>query len=566
LNAQFPETPAQLILWSWPEIDPQYRRLAERPIAADTLAAWLADWSRLSELVDELYNRLLIATNINVTDRAAEERFNAFLAEIYPRWKDAENTLKQKLLTSGLSLPGFEIPLRNMRAEADLFRTENLTLLAEEQMLGSEYNKIVEAQSVTWQGEQITVSQLQPCLSDPDRAVREAAWRLSSERWLADREAINSLWQKFLSLRLRIAANAGRPDYRAYAWQQYQRFDYTPADARRFHAAIEQVAVPAAARIYEKRRARMGVQTLRPWDVQVDPAGRPALRPFQRGSTLSRRAAAIFTRVDPIFGERIQRMIRDGLLDLDNRANKAPGGYCTTLASVRVPFIFMNAVGQQDDVQTMLHEGGHAMHAFESAVLPYFQQQAVPSEFAEVASMGMELLAAPYLSKKSGGFYTQADTARARAEHLEEIILFWPYMAVVDAFQHWVYEHPSEAADPARCDAAWADLWRRFMLGVDWSGLEAGMSTGWHRKLHIHTYPFYYIEYGLAQLGAAQVWAGSLQDYPGAVAAYRRALALGGTATLPALYEAAGAKLAFDAETLSRSIGLIERILAQLEG
>jgi oligoendopeptidase F len=563
---QYPTTPVQLILWTWPDIEPHYLRLTGGSLDAASLPAWLAEWSRLSELVDEQYNRLLIATNVNTADARGEERFNAFLAEIYPRWKDAENTLKHKLLESGLSLPGFEIPLRNMRAEAELFRAENLPLQAEEQTLGNAYNKIVGAQSVTWQGEQVTVNQLQPCLSDPDRAVREAAWRLSSVRWLEDREAINALWQKLLDLRLHITRNAGFADYRAYVWRQMQRFDYTPADAQRFHAAIEQAVVPVATRIYQKRRERLGVATLRPWDTQVDAFGRPALRPYRRVSTLQRRVAGIFARIDPILGERIQRMIREGLLDLDNRPNKAPGGFCTTLSAARVPFIFMNAVGLQDDVQTLLHEGGHAMHAFESAALPYFQQQAVPSEFAEVASMGMELLAGPYLAKKQGGFYTGVEAARARAEHLEEIILFWPYMAVVDAFQHWVYEHPREAADPSRCDAAWTALWARFMPGVDWSGFEAELATGWHRKLHIHVAPFYYIEYGLAQLGAAQVWANSLQDYPGAIAAYRHALALGGSATLPDLYTAAGAKLAFDAETLSRSVALIETTLAQLEG
>jgi oligoendopeptidase F len=205
------------------------------------------------------------------------------------------------------------------------------------------------------------------------------------------------------------------------------------------------------------------------------------------------------------------------------------------------------------------------MHTFESARLPYFQQMGVPSEFAEVASMGMELIAGPYLARSEGGFYSKTETGRARAEHLEGIITFWPYMAVVDAFQHWVYENPADAADPACCDSAWSGLWRRFMPGVDWNGLEDEMATGWHRKLHIHVAPFYYIEYGLAQLGAAQVWAGSLRDAPSAVAAYRRALALGGTAPLPALYEAAGARLAFDAETLAQSIGLLERTLDELE-
>jgi oligoendopeptidase F len=562
---EIPETTAELLTWSWPQIEPHYRRLAERSLTVESLPEWLADWSRVAERVDELYNRLLIATTSNTADKKIEARYNAFFTEIYPRWQEAENTLKHKLLDSGLTLAGFELPLKKMRAEADLYRAENLQLQADEQILANEYNKIVGAQTVTWQGAEITPGQLRPALSSPDRAVREAAWRLTSERFLADRAAIDALWQRLLAQRLQIARNAGYPDYRAYRWKQLQRFDYTPDDARRFHDSIEQVVVPVASRIYQRRRERLGVDTLRPWDLDVDPFGRPPLVPFQRVSTLKRHIAGIFRRVDPVFGERFEGMIQDGLLDLENRPNKAPGAYCTTLAYVRRPFIFANAVGLHDDVQTLLHEGGHAMHAIESAALPYFPQLAVPNEFAEVASMGMELLGGPYLARKVGGFYREADTARARAEHLEGMILFWPYMAVVDSFQHWVYTHPEQADDPSRCDKAWTDLWLRFMPGVDWSGFEDARATGWHRKLHIHTDPFYYIEYGLAQQGAAQVWANSLQDYPAAVAAYRKALALGGTASLPDLYTTAGAKLAFDAETLARSVLLIENTLLKLE-
>ena len=243
-------------------------------------------------------------------------------------------------------------------------------------------------------------------------------------------------------------------------------------------------------------------------------------------------------------------MRREKLLDLVNRKRKAPGGYCTDFSAVKRPFICMNAVGVHDDVQTLLHEGGHSFHVFETASLPYHQQTQVPMEFAEVASMGMELLAAPYLAADQGGFYSPADAARARIEHLEGTLLFWPYMAVVDAFQHWVYENPDAATDPVNCDRTWGEQWDRFMRGVDWGGLEEEKVTGWHRKLHIFQVPFYYVEYGLAQLGAMQVWRNALRDQAKAVANYRQALALGGTVTLPELFATAGAKFAFDAQTL----------------
>jgi oligoendopeptidase F len=297
----------------------------------------------------------------------------------------------------------------------------------------------------------------------------------------------------------------------------------------------------------------------------VDPLGRPPLRPFKDVAELEARCAAIFNKVDPQLGKYFDLMRRQKLLDLDNRKGKAPGGYCTAFEVVHLPFIFMNAVGIHDDVQTLLHEGGHSFHVFETAALPYTQQLSVGMEFAEVASMGMELLSAPYLTTGQGGFYTEQEAARARIEHLEGNILFWPYMAVVDAFQHWVYENPQAAADPANCDAQWDAQWLRFMPGVDWTGLEQERMTGWQRKLHIFQVPFYYIEYGLASLGASQVWRNAIRDQAGAVAAYRKALALGGTVPLPVLYETAGARFAMDAGVLREAVQLAEVTIAELE-
>ncbi len=308
-----------------------------------------------------------------------------------------------------------------------------------------------------------------------------------------------------------------------------------------------------------------GWRALRPWDLEVDPFGRPALHPFDSVTELEARTSAMFHAVDPQLGEYFEIMRREHLLDLDNRKGKAPGAYCTDFPIAERPFILAASVGVHDDVQTLLHEGGHAFHVFESAGLPYCWHTQIPWEFMEVASMGMELLAAPYLTLDHGGFYTPAQAARARVEHLERSLLFWPYMAVVDAFQHWVYENPSAASQPESCDLAWADLWARFMPGVDWGGLEEEMRTGWQRKIHIHTDPFYYVDYGLALLGATQVWRNALSDQAGAVAAYRRALALGDTVTLPELFSVAGARFAFDADVLGEAVALILHTVEELE-
>ena len=448
----------------------------------------------------------------------------------------------------------------------------NLPLLAEHQKLAIQYDKILGAQTVQWEGQEVTLTRLAMNFQQPDRERREKAWKLKAGRQLADVEAINDLWGKAMDVRARIARNAGKPSYREYAWQQKLRFDYTPADCKSFAQAIEQVVVPAATRIYEKRRRALGLDRLRPWDLvdgwfirPVPAADAPALKPFDSIDELKRGVSSIFHNVDPVLGGYFDSLLAEGLTDLANRKNKAPGAYCTSYTSIRKPFVFVNAVGTNDDVMTTLHESGHAFHVFETAAIPYFQQLAVPMEFAEVASMGMELLASPYLTRQYGGFYSESEAAHARIEHIESQVLFWPFMAVMDLFQHWAYENPTQGTNPSACDAKWAELWDRFLPGVDWSGLEEVKMTGWHRKLHIHTVPFYYVEYGLAQLGAVQIFGNALKDQAGALAAYRKALSLGGTVGLPQLFATAGARFAFDPGTLKTAVDLMEKVITDLE-
>jgi oligoendopeptidase F len=554
---------------SWAQAEPFVQNLLARPLDPSTLETWLADWTRLGRLVQETHQRLYVATTVDTDDQEAERRYYAFLEEIFPASQAAEQQLKQKLLASGLEPHNFTLPLKHIRLQASLFRDANLALLSDEQKLSNADDKIRGAQTVEWEGQELTLDQLQPLYQDTDRAVRERAWRLAQARQLQDRAALNELWGRMLHLRRQIAANANCADYREYRWRQLLRFDYTPADCEAFHQAIEQVVVPAAERIYARRRGRLGVATLRPWDLDVDAHGRAPLRPFGDVADLEATCASILSRVHPELGEQFAIMRRERLLDLDNRKGKAPGGYCTTFPIAERPYIFMNAVGVHEDVNTLLHEAGHAFHVFhtfDGDGLPYHQQWDVGMEFAEVASMSMELLAGPYLPARAGGFYSDKDAARARVEHLEGILRFWPYMAVVDAFQHWAYTHPEAAAEPANCEASWSALCRRFMRGVDWSGLEDELADGWRQKIHIFQVPFYYVEYGLAQLGAVQVWRNSLSDQAGAVARYRYALSLGGTADLPSLYAAAGARFAFDAATLREAVELIERTIAELDG
>jgi oligoendopeptidase F len=562
-----PTEAVSILVLKWTDYEPYYKDLEARELNKENIEAWLNDWSTLAATVDEHYWRLYIATTVNTADKQVEDGFNKYIEEIQALAKTAEQKLKVKLLASALSPKRFETGLRMMQAEAEIFAEENLPLLAEEQKLITEYNKLIGSLTVMWEGEERTLAQMFPLSYDPDRSIRQRAWEVTQACRLKERRNINALWEKFTPLRLKIAENADLPDYRTYVWKQKFRFDYSPEDCKSFHAAIEEVVVPAASRINEKRRQRLGVESLRPWDLSVDPLGAIVIKPYESMDEFKSKSRAIFERVHPKFGEYFQIMMDEGLLDLESRKNKAPGGYSLGLHVAHRPFIFMSNTNTPGDVQAMLHEGGHAFHEFERAHVHFYQRGEIylPAEFAEVASMGMELLASPYKSNEFGGFYTESEAARTMIELLDGFITFWPYMALVDAFQHWIYENPQESSNASKCEEKWAELWDRFRPGIDYSGLDDSKKTYWHGQGHIFNSPFYYIEYGIALLGAVQVWANARKDQKKAVADYRRALALGATVPLPQLFAAAGAKFAFDARTLKEAVDLMEEVIAEME-
>lgn len=543
----------------WSTYAPKMAALQSAELTAANVNDWLQAWSDFAEELDELGARAAVAKTCNTADEVADRNYKRFYEEIFPPLEQGLQSLKKKLLDSGLEPANFKIPLRNMRSEAALFRDENLPLQQEEITLSTEYGDVVGAQTVDWNGEEVTLTKLAQQLQNDDRSVREKAWRAMIDRSLEDRATLNSLWAKLLACRLPQAKNAGYDGFIGYRWEQMQRFDYTPADCAEFRAAILEHVVPLATQIYARRQQNLGLETLRPWDLEVDDTGAAPLHPFSNGAELDAKCGNIFAKVDPELGTHYKKMQERNLLDLENRKNKAPGGYCTHFATERVPFIFMNAVGTHRDVQTMLHEGGHAFHVFESAGQRYIHDLNVNTEFAEVASMGMELLSQPYLDE----FYSADDANRARVEHLQKLVLFWPYMAVVDGFQHWAYANPDLSANAAECDKAWSKLWDQFMVGIDYSGLEDAKATGWHRKLHIFEIPFYYVEYGLAQLGAVQLWRNSLSDARAAIRQYRHALSLGGTVSLPEMFAACGCKFGFDGATVSSAVDTIRTKLSE---
>ncbi len=543
----------------WETVAPSFAALASEELTASGVSDWLLRWSELEKTLGEAGAKAGRAKSEDTTDQVAEAAYLSFVQQIVPPWTIAAQILKTKLL----AVPGFAPEpnqvqfLRRLRNDTDLFRESNVPIQAQLQTLANDYDKLTGPMTVTLSGKELTLPQAESLDLDTERRVREDAWRAVQNRWLQSRSDLDTLYLQMLPLRRHLAENAGLPNYRAFMWRSLRRFDYTPEDSLAFGAAIEAEVVPLARQILDARKQSLGVETLRPWDLNVDPAGQTPLRPFADVAELEAVTARIFDKIDPALGRDFEK-IREGFLDLDSRKGKAPGGYCAFFPKTGLPYIFMNAVGTDSDVRTLLHEGGHAFHGLaSSAAQPLLWNRGAPMEFNEVASMAMELLALPYLSKESGGFYTEDEAKRARREQLEKSVLFLPYMAVVDGFQHWVYADAPETVTAADMDREWGKLWDRFMGGVDWSGFEEERVSGWHRKLHIFTVPFYYVEYGLAQLGALQVWRNALHDQAKAVRDYRAALALGNTRPLPELYAAAGARLAFDRETVGELTQLV---------
>lgn len=534
----------------WSELKSKYDQLLSVP--TDQIdERWVADWSDTYSYADEIANVRYVATTVDTSDEEAEKLLSEYYEVISPEFEQREEAMKRKFVESGVNIQGLEIPKKQFEVDLQIFREKNLAIESELGKKSIAFNKITGSQTVDWEGEEITMPQVDAKLSDPDRSIREKAWRKGRERQLKDRDSLNKLFGEFLDLRTTLAENADlNGDYRAFMFKNLHRFDYTPEDCLSFHQAIEETVVPLVSKLNERRRTALGVDTLRPWDLDADPEGRPGLKPFENADQMVNRTQRLFDRMNPELARHFADMHQSNVLDLESRNNKAPGGYCTSFAKTGKPFIFMNSAGRHDDLMTLLHEAGHAFHVYEALGLKYEQQRHTGSEFAEVASMSMEHIGSELLDD----LYEQPEERmRAHAELAERQLRFWPYMAVVDAFQHWVYENPAEAKNPSKCDEKWRELWRRFMPGIDFTGLEEIEETGWHRKLHIFVVPFYYIEYGLAQMGAIQVWQNYLKSPENAISKYRSALALGGTRSLPDLFQAAGAKFAFDAATLSKT-------------
>jgi oligoendopeptidase F len=558
--------PEQTNLGEWTQIAPLFDRLEARASKCtniDDLERWLVDWSELNAALEEEASRRYIAMTCHTDNAEAEKAYLQFVENIEPRTKPRQFQLEKIFiwhpLREKLPMPRYEVFVRDTQNHVELFREENVPLETEEARLTQQYQKLSGSLTVRFRGEEKTLVQMGKLLEETDRALRQVVWELVAKRRLLEREKFEEQFDQLLKLRERIAKNAGFEHYRAYAFRRLGRFDYTPEDCMQFHEAVAGEVMPAVRELQAERRRQLGLDKLRPWDLAVDPFNRPPLRPFERVDEMVSRSQRIFDQLDGELAGGFRQMNDLRLLDLDNRKGKAPGGYQSTLAESRQPFIFMNAVGQQRDVETILHEAGHAFHALAARkedLLPY--RNSPPIEFCEVASMSMELLGNEFIEE----FYSASDANRARRAHLEGIVGVLGWIATVDAFQHWIYTHPGHTR--AERAAAWLALMDRFGGDVDWSGYEEVRAHLWHRQLHIFIHPFYYIEYGIAQLGALQVWANSKRNKVKALNDYKTSLALGGSRPLPELFSAAGCRFQFDVETIKPLMKLVRKELAKL--
>jgi oligoendopeptidase F len=564
LRRPLPESAAALAHATWDDIAGWYDDLAMVSLDGSNLESWLTTWSRLDELVTEAASLAMIDYTCDTTDGTKEAAHLRFSTDILPRLEEKEVILARRLVEAGTSRPDMQTVVRRFRTAIEIFREANVPLVAEAEGLAARYQQVTGGMTAEWGGERVPLPRLSPFLKSREREVREAAWRASVGPYVAVRDELATLFDRMVVLRNTMARNAGFSDYRGYVFAAKCRFDYTPADTERLHDAIEATVVPAVERAMEARRRELGLTALRPWDTAVDPWRQTAPVPYQDVSELQETSARIFTAIDPELGSQFRTMMVEGLLDLESREGKAPGGYCDTLHARGRPFVFMNAAGVPEDVTTLLHEAGHCFHAFASHARPFIWQRHPGAESAELASMSMELLASPHLARPTG-FYSEADALSARLEHLEDLLLSLAHIASVDAFQAWVYTH-RDGQDAGARDTAWLRIRERFEPGIDWSGLTAERVARWYRQLHIFLYPFYYIEYGIAQIGALQVWRNAKRDPAAAIRAYRHFLALGATMPLPDLYRAAGVDLTFDAGVLAHLVAMVEEEMAMLRG
>jgi oligoendopeptidase F len=535
--------PKDFIVTTWENLEPFFKNLLDREInSKEDLEQWLKDMSEVEAVVSEDACWRQIKMTCDTTDKALEEAFTFFCMEIQPKLQPYADALNKKLInspfTKELDQQKFFTYLRSVKKNIDLFREENIPLQSELSVMQQQYGAIAGKMTVEVNGQEYTLQQAGKFLESHDRSLREEVYRKIQERRLQDKQALHYLYSQLIEKRNQVAKNAGFANYRDYKFVELGRFDYTKEDCFQFHEAVKLHVLPLIDKIYEKKKQKLDLDTLKPWHTEAEPDGIEALKPFTTGKDLLDKSIKCFEEMNPFFADCLRKMDQMKHFDLESRKGKAPGGYNCPLTESGAPFIFMNAAGQMSDVTTMVHEGGHAIHSFLSHNLELSAFKEYPMEIAEVASMAMELFSMNHWEI----FFDNADDLKRAKEHqLERAITIFPWIAIIDKFQHWVYENPTQTVEERT--ARWMEILQEFSTNsIDYTGLDEYRKIGWQRQLHLFEVPFYYIEYGIAQLGAIGLWMQYQQNNKTAINNYINALSLGGTKTLPELYAAAGLK------------------------
>ena len=557
--------PKDAVLTNWESIEPYFKTLVAQSIdSVADLEKWLKSLSELEAFISEDACWRQIKMTCDTTDKSLEASFNFFCMEIQPKMQPYADALNKKLIacpfTADLNTKEYFTYLRSVKKSIELFREANIPIQAELSVLQQQYGTIAGKMTITFKEQEYTLQQAAQFLENPDRAIREEVYRKIQVRRLQDKDKLDELYDKLIVLRNKEAINAGFDNYRDYRFKELGRFDYNKEDCYRFHEAVKLHVLPLVNDIYKKKQALLGVDKLMPWDLEAEPQGTKPLHPFQTGEELLNKSIDCFKNLDPFFGDCLTKMNELKHLDLESRQGKAPGGYNCPLAESGAPFIFMNAAGQMHDVTTMVHEGGHAIHSFLSHPLELNGFKEYPMEIAEVASMAMELFSMDYWET----FFNNADDLkRAKIHQLERVITIFPWIAIIDKFQHWIYEHPVHTHEERT--TSWVNILAEFKDDIiDYSQLDKYRSNSWQRQLHLFEVPFYYIEYGIAQLGAIGMWMQFKKDKNKALDNYCKALQLGGTKKLPELYQAAGLEFDFSPEKIKVLMEFVKKEMDSL--
>jgi oligoendopeptidase F len=550
---------------TWETIQHYLEELKNRDInSVEKLERWMQDRSELESALSEDMGWRYIRMTCDTQNEETTAAFQYFVSEIEPKIAPYDHELNQKLVDSPylekLDQEKYSIYLRGIKRALEIFREQNISLSTEISTKQQQYAAITGAMTVLLDGEEMTLQRAADRLKRNDRSVREEAWRTVQERRMQDRYKLDDLFDELLKLRTQVAKNADFANYRDYMFAAMGRFDYTPQDCFDFHNSIKETIVPLLTEVDKERKEKLGLDTLRPWDLDVDPSGKTPLEPFQSGEELLEKTIQVFYQLDNFLGDCIATMRAMGHMDLESRKGKAPGGYNYPLDEIGVPFIFMNATSSLRDVITMLHEGGHAVHSFLTRDLRLNAFKHPPSEVAELASMSMELISMDYWDTF---FEDNDELIRAKKTHLESVLETFPWVATVDKFQHWIYENPEHTQEERQQE--WVRIFDQFNhLTVSWDGLEQFKPFSWQKQLHIYEVPFYYIEYAMAQLGAIAVWKNYKENPVEGLAAYKRALALGYTVSISEVYEAAGIKFDFSLEYIKSLVNFVKAEMEKL--